>query len=193
MESEYASFLSRKIEKVKLDTLIRYPGNARRGDVAGISESLKLGQFRPLLVQRSTRHIVAGNHTADAAQLLGWDTIDVTFLDIDDETARRVCIADNRYSDLGIFDEDLLRIGLCQFDDLTGTGFTELDLQAMSVPPPPAGDKDILDRDDVRVTVGTVSFSVPSEQMELWDAALVADVGADTEAQIATVRARLGL
>lgn len=113
----------------ELSGLVHYPGNARRGDVEAVRESLRTnGQFRPLLVQVSTSHVLTGNHTLDGMLAEGWDSADVALIDCDDDTARRIVIADNRTSDLGGYDEralaDLLReIG----DDLTGTGFDQDD------------------------------------------------------------------
>jgi ParB-like nuclease family protein len=114
-----------EVEQVPLGDLRPYPGNARRGDVDAIAESLdRNGQFRPLVVQRATSYVLAGNHTLRAAQKLGWPSVQVTYLDVDEEGARRIVLADNRTADLGGYDEhalaDLLReLG----DDLAGTGF----------------------------------------------------------------------
>lgn len=114
-----------EVEQVALGDLSPYPGNARRGDVDAIADSLAVnGQFRPLVVQRSTGFVLAGNHTLQAAQKLGWPSVQVTYVDVDDDGARRIVVADNRTADLGGYDErallDLLReIG----DDLGGTGY----------------------------------------------------------------------
>jgi hypothetical protein len=109
----------------ELSSLRHYPGNARRGDVAAVRDSLRTnGQFRPLLVQVSTSYVLTGNHTMDGMLAEGWDTADVALIDCDDDTARRIVLADNRTSDLGGYDEhallDLLRL---VGEDLTGTGF----------------------------------------------------------------------
>lgn len=113
------------VEQVKLGQLRAYPGNARRGDVDAIAESLRVnGQYRPLVVQRSTGYVLGGNHTLQAAQRLGWPSVQVTYLDVNDEEARRIVVADNRTADLGGYDDRALLTLLREVgDDLTGTGY----------------------------------------------------------------------
>lgn len=58
---------------VGVDTLLVHPENPNVGDIDGIAASLeRFGQDRAILVQASTGHIVAGNHTYLAACRLGW-------------------------------------------------------------------------------------------------------------------------
>ena len=83
-----------------------YPGNARRGDIDLIAESLeRLGQYKPVVACTGEKApelanvTLAGNHTVMAAQRLGWDTIDVHWVDVDADTAKRIVIADNKSSD----------------------------------------------------------------------------------------------
>lgn len=186
------TLLGRKIEKVRIDSLIPFPGNARRGDVDGIAESLALGQFRPLLVQTSTRHIMAGNHTAQAAEKLEWTHIDVVFLDVDDATASRINIADNRYSDLAIFDQILVKDQLAALPTLDGSGFSRLDFDALNAPLPPAQGPPVVGS-EVNVSIGTVSFHVPRAIYDEWAAELASEVGKDPDDQATAVRNRLGL
>ena len=120
--------MSLTVERVQLGKLRPYPGNARRGDVDAIAESLSVnGQFRPLVVQRSTGYVLAGNHTLQAAQRLHWSAVDVTYLDVDDAAARRIVIADNRTADLGGYDDRALLALLRDLgeDSLAGTGYGE--------------------------------------------------------------------
>ncbi len=119
-------------EQAPIDSLIPYPGNPRRGNVDAIVESLEVnGQFQPIIVQKSTGYIVAGNHTWQAAQQLGWPTIAVRRIDVDDESAKRIVLADNRTSDLASYDEPVLLEVLDALGDLGGTGFDELDLSKL--------------------------------------------------------------
>ena len=54
-------------ERVPLASLKRHPDNPRRGDVKAIALSInKNGFYGAVIVQRSTRYILAGNHRADA-------------------------------------------------------------------------------------------------------------------------------
>lgn len=118
--------------RVKLDELTPYPGNPRRGNPQLIAESLRANtQYRPLVVQASTMTVLAGNHTLIAARELGWETVEVTLLDVDDDQARRIVLADNRTSDVAETDDAALLALLEQFEDLEGTGFTAGDLEAL--------------------------------------------------------------
>lgn len=99
-----------QVEKVAIDSIHLDPANARKGSVPGIVESLReFGQHRPLVVQRSTGRIIAGNHTYQAAQALGWPEIAVYFVEDDDVTAVRRSIADNATGDQAEWDEAALK------------------------------------------------------------------------------------
>jgi hypothetical protein len=101
-----------KIETAPLASLVMDPENARihgAKNLATIQASLEAhGQVQPLLVQKSTRMIIAGNGRATAMQAAGWDHAEVTIVDVDDATARRLSIALNRTGDTAEWDEDLL-------------------------------------------------------------------------------------
>lgn len=117
------------MKKARLADLTPYPGNPRRGNVAAIAESLESnGQYRPIVVQKSTNVILAGNHTAEAAESLGWTTIHAVFVDVDDEQAKTIMLADNRTSDLAEYDETLLAELLNDMSALGGTGYSADDL-----------------------------------------------------------------
>ena len=112
-----------------IETLKEHPGNARRGNISVLAESLKVnGQYRPIVVQKSTNYVLAGNHLLRAARSLGWERIDVVFIDCDDDQALKIVLADNRTADLGEYDDDLLRRLLSDLEDLEGTGYNESDL-----------------------------------------------------------------
>lgn len=112
------------IETIGIDTVEAHPDNARIGDVSVIAESLtRFGQTKPILIQKSTGHVVAGNHTREAAKSLGWDVIQAVLLDMDDETARAYLLADNRTSDRAKYDQAKLYSSLEGLLDLDGTGF----------------------------------------------------------------------
>ncbi len=116
------------IESVPIDSLIPHPRNVRQGDLGSVIESVKAnGCYRPLIVQRSTRHILAGNHLWRALKSLGYQQADAVFIDCDDERALRIMLADNRTADLGTYDQAALA-GLLQglqadTGTLLGTGY----------------------------------------------------------------------
>lgn len=115
---------------VSLTSLKPYPKNARIGDVDAIAKSLEVnGQYRPIVVNKNTNEILAGNHTWKAAKQLGWKKIAVSFVDVTDREAQRIVLADNRTHDLGMYDNDMLAELLRSLPDLEGTGYTEWDIE----------------------------------------------------------------
>lgn len=121
------------IEYVPTDAVSTHPENARRGDVDAIAESIDTnGMYRPIVVQRSTGYILAGNHTYLAAVQHGDTEVPVTYLDVDDTAARRIMIADNRHADLGDYDDEALLDLLRGLPDLEGTGYDEDSLDALA-------------------------------------------------------------
>src|ERR1035437_10722163 len=94
---------------VPIASLTLHPRNPRRGNLEAITESLRrFGQLRPVVVQRSSMWLVAGNPLVRAARALGWQHLAATVVDLDDATASSYLLADNRCSDLGTYDEALL-------------------------------------------------------------------------------------
>jgi site-specific DNA-methyltransferase (adenine-specific) len=120
------------VVSIPLDDVQPHPSNPRRGDVAAIAESLLIhGQYRPIVVQKSTGYVLAGNHTWKGARRLrdnntsGWDRIDAVILDVDDVEAKRIMLVDNRSADLGTYDDGVLAELLRDLPDLSGTGYDE--------------------------------------------------------------------
>jgi DNA modification methylase len=127
-----AQVLSGRLERVPLERLVSYPGNPRRGDGAALSESIATnGVYRPVVVQRSTNQVLCGNHLVEEARRLGASSLPVYLIDVDDEHARRIVLADNRISDLGGYDTGALAALLSELDDLAGTGYVTNDLDAL--------------------------------------------------------------
>jgi DNA modification methylase len=115
-------------EQAPLKSLTPHPQNVRQGDVGAIVESLKAhGQYRPIVVQKSTGHILAGNHTFRAATALKWKDISVTYIDCDDDEALRILLVDNRANDLASYDNgglvEMLQALSNTERKLEGTGF----------------------------------------------------------------------
>jgi DNA modification methylase len=134
---------------VDADTIMLHPENARRGNVEAIAASLdRFGQVALLRVQASTGYIVAGNHTyRGATERLGWDKVAAIRLDLDDDEARALMVADNRTGDLATYDDqaqyELLRRVESADKGLSGVGYAPEDLDALldqlsALPDPPA-------------------------------------------------------
>lgn len=120
--------------RVPMADLVHYPGNARTHDLGAIAESLEThGLYRPVVVQASTMHVLAGNGTVEAARdVLGWTELDAYVVDVDDDAALRINLVDNQAQALGGTDAQALALQLEQLHgEYHGTGFTGQDLQAL--------------------------------------------------------------
>lgn len=97
---------------VPIDSLVPLDNNPRRGNVDAIMASLKeFGQVTPIVVRPNgdgTSTVLAGNHRVEAARRLGWSHIAVVEYDADDTTAVAFALTDNRSSDLGTVDSEML-------------------------------------------------------------------------------------
>lgn len=129
------------VERVKISRLKRHPENPRKGNVDVVAESLQAhGQYKPIIVNTLAPladTIVAGHHTMEAAEQLGWEEISVLWVAVDEDEHKRIMLVDNRASDLGSYEnEDLLHL-LESLPDLTGTGYDEeaLDKLILAVTP----------------------------------------------------------
>ena len=115
-----------------IDQFEEHPRNNRRGDIAAIRESIeKNGLFRSIVVNRRSNHILAGNHTHRVAKDLGYETIPVDYVDVDDAEAVRILLADNQTSDRGTVDPErtyhTLQFVRQSVGSIRGTGFSDDD------------------------------------------------------------------
>jgi hypothetical protein len=92
--------------------LLLDPANARRHperNLEAIKGSLRVyGQRKPVVVNRRTGAIEAGNGTLQAALALGWSHLAVVYVDDDPMTAAGFAIADNRTAELAEWDRKAL-------------------------------------------------------------------------------------
>lgn len=164
--------------------------NPRRGDIDAIAESLeRSGQYRPIVVNKPTGEILAGNHTYSAAKRLGWTRIAATFVDVDEDQAARIVLADNRTADLGDYDDTLLLDMLKSLDELAGTGYTQEDIDALDEA---LGHTSPMSLDELEDKYGeprdddtwrTIAFTAPADVFEAWQAR-TADFGGDGAATL---------
>lgn len=128
-----------EVRRFCVDELSTYHRNPRRGDVAAIAASLKArGQYRAIVVNLGSLtgrplEVLAGNHTLLAARRLGWSHIDATTVDVDDDGAAQIVLADNRLADLGAYDSADLAAVLSQIVDPVGIGYSPEELAALVV------------------------------------------------------------
>lgn len=120
---------------VDIDRVQPWEANPRQGDVGAISVSLsEYGQTKPIVVQRASGRIIAGNHTWQAAKALEWTKIAVAFVDLDDATAEEYATVDNRTSDRASYDEELQVAVLRRIQErgrLEAVGFDDDDLNTL--------------------------------------------------------------
>ncbi|MBC9731156.1 hypothetical protein [Streptomyces sp. TRM68367] len=152
-------------QQLPLHTLTPYPGNARHGDVPAILASLcRNGQYRSLVVRDEGDGrlvVLAGNHTMQALAAHGpgpcrlttaeqeqpcavchgqeWEpSARCELIRCDEDTARRIVLADNRTAERGGWDTDALVELLSLLDeDYVGTGYDPADVERLIAPPPP--------------------------------------------------------
>ncbi len=129
------NIINQSLETVPIDAVRPHPENPRRGDVAAITESIKHNGFiGSLIVQRSTRFILAGTHRWKAAQAVGLKEVPVMWVEVDNDHARRILLADNRTSDKAEYSEndliELLKL-VSEEDELDGTGWSEDNLNEL--------------------------------------------------------------
>lgn len=120
-----------------ISDLTAHPANPRQGDIVALQESMNEHSFYgAIVVQSSTNRIIAGNHRWLAAQRLGYETVPVLFVDVDDDEARRILLVDNRVNDLATYDNDALLALLRDLDatdrGLVGTGYNGNDLELLA-------------------------------------------------------------
>ena len=133
-------------ERHEIADLNLYYKNPRVGDVTAIAGSLRAnGVYKPIVVNRGTHtgrpnEVLAGNHTLKAHRLLAeeepddkrWTKIDCWMVDVDDDRASRIVLADNRTADLGSYDNEALLDLLNGLDgEIAGTGYTDEDLSVL--------------------------------------------------------------
>ncbi len=79
-----------------------------KANLAAITHSLAaFGQQKPIVVSRDGI-VIAGNGLLEAARELGWKYIAGQVTDLTAEKLRAYAIADNRTSDLSMFDKEIL-------------------------------------------------------------------------------------
>ena len=114
--------LNQTTETVPIDALKAHPRNPRQGDIGAIHESIQVNGFYGFVIaQRSTGYILAGNHRWKAAQQAGAKTIPVTWIDVEDDHALRILLADNRTNDLATYDDNALAQLLQDLQNTTGS------------------------------------------------------------------------
>jgi hypothetical protein len=189
---------------VSADSISVAPDNPKVGDVSAIARSIKVtGFFGFIYTQAETNLIIVGAHRYKGGRAVGMTHFPVISWNVDDATRRKWMLADNRYAELGHWNDPILAGVLDSFivEDLTleGTGFDQdfydslkLNLDGVDDIPgePPAG---VVPDGRVRIQVGPIAFSVEHEEWASFEAGLVEECGTSNAALVQEVRERLGL
>ena len=155
-------------ETVQITNLIPYPANPREGDIGAIIESLEAnGQYRPIVANKRTGHILTGNHTYQAAKALGWFEIAVSWVDVDEDQELKIVLIDNRTSDLATYDTVELKTHLVNSaGQFKGTGFQAEDVsEILSGGQSKPGNQPI---GRTTCKVGEYKFRASSDELNQW-------------------------
>lgn len=155
-----------RTERVPIAKLKPMPGNARRGDVDAIEESVDdHGQYKPIVANLRTRHILVGNHTMRGMKRKGATDILVSWVDVTRDEEREINLVDNATSDRATTDERALAKQLeavrAAGRPVTRTGYSERSVDSLlarvraasSVVVVSAGDQTSLLQDSFRLIV----------------------------------------
>src|SRR5947208_2224530 len=95
-------FLNQDARIVPIHSIRPHERNINRADLEALRQSIDTNGFYGfIVVQQSTGKILAGNHRYQLAKEKGATEIPVSFVDVDDQTAVRILLADNRIARLG--------------------------------------------------------------------------------------------
>jgi site-specific DNA-methyltransferase (adenine-specific) len=126
-----------QIEWVPLESVHLNPANPRINELAvePVMQSIAYFGFRqPLVVNRRTGLIEAGNTRWRAAKAMALAEVPVLWVDDDDLTAASYAIADNRTAEFSVWDEPALAgllNRLAAEDQLAASGFSDDDLSGL--------------------------------------------------------------
>lgn len=174
------------ITEIPVIELTPFHKNPRKGNVSAIAESLAAtGQYKPIVVNAGTHtgrpmEILAGNHTFLAARSLGWDSVQAVTVDVPDEVASKIVLADNRLADIGGYDNDVLAELLQGLDgDLEATGYNDADLVNLLTDPNSLSTLTLTDRFGAPpVTVLSARDGAWQERKKTWKSmGLVSELG----------------
>jgi DNA modification methylase len=120
---------------VPISELVHFPGNAKDHDLDAIRDSLRENRVvRAVVVNTRTKPwvILAGNGTVEAHRLEGYDQVLASLVDVDEQTATRINLVDNRSPELATTRQDALAALLKRLNgNLQGTGYKTQDLDRL--------------------------------------------------------------
>jgi len=98
-----------EVQKVPIGDLRYLKSNYREiptTNMAGLKNSLKhFGQQLPLIVNKNTMEVVGGNQRLKAMKEMGWENVEVVFVDLDEKEADMLALALNNPGIQGQYSE----------------------------------------------------------------------------------------
>ena len=119
-------------EVAAIDSIEPHPENPNKGDRESIGESIDAnGFYGKVLVQKSTRRILVGSHRWAEMKAAGETEIPVTLLDVDDDRALAIMVADNETRNGAERNENRLADILARLPSHRGLGIKAPDVAAL--------------------------------------------------------------
>lgn len=117
---------------IPIDSVTPHPSRSRVPAEDALVASLRdHGQYRPIVVNRRTKHVIVRRGIWAAAKTLGWPTIAATWVDVDPTEELAILVTDDRLNDRASYDDTQL-LGLLQRieepDALARAGYTPDDV-----------------------------------------------------------------
>lgn len=193
-------------------TLQPHPDNPQEGDKEAIAESIEEnGFFGYVIVQKSTNRVIAGWHRCSEAIKAGLETIPAMILDVSDDQAVRILLADNRTQSRmkgsvrnDRLVENLKRIqakkGTIRGTGYSGDHFAKL-RKDLEPPPPPPDDEEIasdtgigtVQKPKVGISVASLRGYVNGVEFENWANKLKMASGFDRNQIVRSIQDLLGI
>lgn len=124
-----------QIKMYPIADLVPDSANARKHgerNMEAITDSLReFGQYKPIVIQKSTRRILAGNARYEALKKLGVQDIACVEADVDNITATRIALTDNRTAELAEWDFNALSALFNRIDDAPLPGWSMEEITAL--------------------------------------------------------------
>jgi len=130
-----------------IDSLTAWERNPRHNEeaIGPVAESIRRYGFgAPVVARAADRRVIAGHTRIEAARRLGLSEVPVRFLDLDEEQAVGLSLADNKLGELATWDEPQLADLLGGLDELPpgwdDEGFADLVTRTLGDAPPASDD-----------------------------------------------------
>ena len=125
------------LQMLPIDTLIANPRNPNKHPEEQINRLMaalrKDGQTKPVLVRKANNMLIAGHGVTMAMRRLGLPEIRAVLWDVDQATADRYMLADNRLGHLSSHDDDMVADLLREIDrgDWLAAGYSDAEAEKL--------------------------------------------------------------